>query len=229
MERNDHILAEAILRVAVIEDHERELAMLDHVSQYPPFSTAHEKRMRKLFRLERFYRNTKTTASVFHRLVATILMIVAITSLLLLFSEEVRAVIPNVVIEWFDRFVDFRFGKSEAEVIAREWELTYIPEGYKLISDEYEAGETNYLYQSSLGKMILFDAYPLGIRSLSTDNEHYDYQRKVIKGIEYHIMNPLSEGYPYIILWVYEDYDFMLTVDEGIDLALSLAKSVSPK
>jgi hypothetical protein len=86
-------------------------------------------------------------------------MIIGITSFLLLYNEEVRAIIPKVLIEWFDDHTVFDFNVSEVEGEDKEWILTNVPKEYEQVYYKYKDGKTDIVYQQPSGESIVFGRF----------------------------------------------------------------------
>jgi hypothetical protein len=219
-------MAEALLKIAVIKDYERELDELESDATPVNFSEAHEQRMRKIFRNGRIRRSAKKVWRATYKSAAVLVLVFAVFSSSLMFNGTVRAAVQNVIIAWFDSFTRFEYVGDPSSAETTEWKLGYVPEGYTKTKSLFETGATETDYQSEDGTELRFAAYPLGSGTVGVDNENSDYRAVTENGVVYHIFESYNGDFPSVILWADNEYDFMLRSSLDDETLLKMAQSV---
>jgi len=208
MTRKDRILAEAALRIAVVQNYERELTELENEPNDDViFSARHEKRMKRLFVQRRAMRTVRRIGAAARRASVSAALFVLVLTGAFMLNGEVRAAIGGAIVDWYDTFTSFNYTEQPEPPQNAEWRLGYVPDGYALSSVNYAAGATDAVYENSAGDVILFSAYPLGSNVVGVDNERSDVSSRMIDDTIYHIFT--SE--PSIVIWSENGYDFLIT------------------
>lgn len=223
---------EAMLRRAVIENLDREIdAMEDDVKREGPFafSERHERRMKKLF-ARTLWRETFTSLSMWSRRVAAAVLI-AVTLLFgaLMFVPEVRAVVMDTVVEWYEKFTQFIFHSEENAAADAHWIITELPEGYEHLDSEYGEDMSYVDYANPLtGEMILFE-YSRENRSISINNEEMGYSAKTYGGVTYNLFVAKNPEDFNKLVWDKDGHRFILRSTLDQDELLKIASSIQKK
>jgi hypothetical protein len=219
-------MAEALLKIAVIKDYERELEELENDTTPVYFSDAHKSRMQRMFRYARFRRMTKKIWQVTYKSAAVLVIIFVMFSSLLMFNTTVRAAVEQVVIEWFESFTEFDFKGDSSGTANSEWHLGFVPDGYVKQRSLFEFGTIDMNYKSADGKTLRFTAYPLGSGTIGVDNENAEYKIESIRGVDYYVFEGEDDLYPTRVLWGGDEYEFYLSSGLNAETLLKVAQSV---
>jgi hypothetical protein len=227
---NNDGLFEAILRQAVIKNHENEIAAIptdEELRKLYTFSDEHNRKMKKMFSADRrqeafvvIFKWTKVAA-------ITICISASVLFSALLTSAEFRKAVGDVIVTRFERFTKFESLEANDNFIERDWSPEYIPTGF-VLHDNYEVGEIKGIeFINADNIMIDFMYMPSGF-STSVDNEHLGYSIIVENGIIYHLFEATSENerYENMIVWDMNGYRFMITSNYNVDELMKIAFSV---
>jgi hypothetical protein len=187
MNRTEKIFAEALLRAAVIANAEREMQELEANTTEIHFSERHEERMRRLFSRERAkVKYTKISRAIYKTAIAAAIAL-AVLSTALIFNQTVRAVISDVIVEWFGHFTNFKSATENIKTEHVEWTFGYVPDDFAEQSAISTDGYTNVLYTNPNGVTLSLTVYPSGTGSTGIDNEHSQYRTMYEGDVEYYI------------------------------------------
>jgi hypothetical protein len=219
-------MAEAILKIAVIKDHERELAELEKADNEVHFTEQHNRRMDKMFKRERVRRLTTKVCRIAYRSAAVLLIAFAAFSSAIMLNGEVRATVQTVIVEWFDTHTSFRYVNEPVDPVSVEWNLGYVPDGFAKTMSLFELGATEIRYEAADGSAITFRAFPLGSGTVSVDNENAGYRETIYKDVSYSIFESANADFPSVIIWDRGGYNFILTSFLDSGTMLEMADSV---
>ena len=181
--------------------------------------------MRALFAKEERKENLRNAIKWSKKIAAVLIIAISILFGSLMFVPEVRAVISETVIEWFDQFVRFSSNAPEAE--KTNLEPSYIPDGIE--EDCRDGGETMtiIIYTNQDGVSIFFESQTVGAQ-LSVDNEGYEYEIKQFEAIDYHIFTAIVKDKENIIIWERSGQRYnlssVISVDQLLEIAFSVGK-----
>jgi hypothetical protein len=226
MKQADKVLAEALLRVAVVENRERKMAEIGNDETDVCPTGEQNKRMYQSFKRIRFRKTAKRIMKTAAKSIAATMIIFSVFSSALLLSANVRAAVGNTIMEWYKTFTLFSYESSPAEPELREWELNYILDGFEESTSNYIAGASDKCYPNDGGDVINFSAYPVGSRTVAVDNEHSEYKVIADNEIEYHVFISTDNAYTTSIIWTDAGYDFLLSSDYAFEALLKAAQSV---
>lgn len=202
MNKVDLAIAEAIIRTAVIDNHNDELKLLEQDTTPVFFSAQHERRIKQLFSNVRIKRTIAIIRNITRKIAVTAACVIAILSVVLMFNPTVKATVIETVTEFFDKFTNFRFNEGNVETELFEWELSWIPEEFTEIYHNYNGSITNLKYENSKGNLITFWAAPIRSSEINADSEHSAFTINNNEGAEYHIFTNTSLENPSMIIWI---------------------------
>ncbi|MCL2356360.1 MAG: DUF4367 domain-containing protein [Defluviitaleaceae bacterium] len=225
-------VTEAILRRAVIDAHELDMAEIppnEELAKMHKFSEAHEARMRALFRREE-RREFFSKSYVFSRRAAVVILIL-VTALfgLLLTDSNIQAVIRETLITHYERFTMFRFQDTGHVVGETSWFPGFIPEGFEITNEvEFYIGRLFY-FENADGNRLTFEYSPAAGAFIGIDNEYTEMLTITRNGIEYFVVTPLpGSEHSSQVIWQTEGYVIMLLScldsDTLFEIALSVAR-----
>ena len=211
MEKTNRELFEEVLLEGANRRIDREIAEFDEAFIC---SNNHIKNMARIL-------NGKGIKKPLNRKMIAILVAAAILLLAgcgVIFRQEIREFITNIK----EFFVEIRFdnGENESRTIDEIYELTYLPEGYKLEKQEINITMVDYIFTDSSESYIRFIQRPIDPSSFAVDIEHGDYE--IINIGEYEVYSQqLNDSYYYI--WNDGKYSMQLyTSDELSEQTLAL-------
>lgn len=222
------IITEERLAQAILEYDDLLMASLPDPSEcVHVFSASFERRMKKLIRKADHYvayRVLKYAAAI---LIAFLLS----ASMFLSFNAEARATVVNWVKESFEGAYRYFFTAEDVKS-PEEYELGWMPDGYKLAeSFEYLEGKTlNYV--NNEGKLINL-TYMKGsdVISYTLGDENYEEKHIVENDFQADIYISLQETKSNGITWVSQSEEIIFTISsfEKEDILVKMAKSVAVK
>jgi len=226
--RTKEDIFEMFLRQAVIDCVHREaeeFAAMETPDEAEIASSIRAKKTRDLClredRRERFRR--KTIPRLRRMAVAAAVALSILTGSMLAYPA-VRAAVADVFVEWFDGFTKFT-GIGTQPSTVRQWDLTYVPEGYAE-TDRIESELLTVIrYENSEGTLLDFIYQPdSGI--VAADNEDLLYREEFIDGVQYRIFESQDELKPTSIYWNKDGYMFTLSGYIDDEFLLDIASSV---
>jgi hypothetical protein len=221
---------EAMLRQAVIKNNKDEIAAIpsdEVLAKKYEFSERHKNRMKKLFAAD----ERREVFTIVYRWSKVAVVAVCISATLmfsvLLTSAEVRKVIGDVIVTWFEQFTKFQSSETSNEFIERDWLPTYLPEEFTLYN-AFEAGEIkDFEYRNSDNARIVFNFMPSDF-STSIDNEDMEYSVIVENDIVYHLFQTtITDGYhDNVVVWDIAGYRLTILGNYDIDELIKIALSI---
>jgi len=220
---------DALFSQAVIDNFYEELNSLppdDELAKIYTFSHEHEMRMKKLFAREALKEKARITLVWGKRAAAIVILAASILFGSLMFVPEVRAVIMEIVTEWYEKFVRFTSTSTETDMTSHE--PTYIPSGFQEeLRDEMETMKT-IVYTNDDGVIIQFESGLSG-GSISVDSEGRDYRLVRSDGIDYYIFSTNDMEKMNAVVWETDGQMYhissQLPIDEILKIAFSVASS----
>ena len=183
------------------------------------FSAVFEARMKRLLAINK----RRKVIEAGKRVAVILLIVTTLFSAVLLMNDEVRAVVKEVFVEWFDGFAWFSASNasSESAILLPQ----YLPQGYQEVSRIEEVFWTQIIYSNDLGHEVFFEIYPSNTE-MGVNNDDVDYAVWQHKGIEYHAMESTSDDEVSQIVWLDQGSLFSLYSFIDIDELRQIAISV---
>jgi hypothetical protein len=220
---------EAMLKQAVTLDYQRELAAIPsekELSKTLSYSPHHIARMNQLFASDARRKFSKDFFSFLKKTALTAAIVMLILSGLLLLNPNVRAVVANTVVAWFETFTQFHAETPmEADHFTAHWRPSYVPEGFAEIEIHEGIALVTVVYQRETARIFLNYARADG--ALSVDNEGREYREQTVGQTLFYIFESLHDGGDNIVVWETEGVRFSLTSTLPVSELLLMAQSVS--
>ena len=120
---------------------------------------------------------------------AIILCIAAAAGAVTMTDPVVRANVSHAVTHFIDDFisVDFSDASDDGEIDIAATRITYIPEGYKLETDNSDTDTVSHIYQNDMGEFIIIDVESSSDIRLLTENEEHGFELTRINGYEAYV------------------------------------------
>ena len=220
---------EALFRQAVIDNFYEELDSLppdDELAKQYTFSPAHELRMKKLFARDVRVEHIRATVKWSKRIAAAVVIVVALLFGSLMLVPQVRAIVYQTIIEWYDKFVSFT--SNTPEIDRTNHAPQYIPEGFRETIREDIGSMITIIYTNDdNGVLITFQSSRLA-NSTAIDNEMMEYEVFPKEGIEYHLFVSTDDSSENTIIWEKSKQRYtivsIISIDELINMAISVDK-----
>lgn len=227
---DDHVF-EALFRQAVIDSYTEEIDSIPSESELMKtitFSSEFELKMKKLLIHEQC-KEIFTKAMKFGKRAAAIFVVAtSIFFCTMLLNYEVRAVVKNTIVEWYDKFTSFIFhGETSDTYKQKEWRPNYLPEGYHEITIEMLGKQTNIEYFINQGDIIHFSYKPQGNVNISIDNENHIIKSNTINGYEAYTAEAKKDDFENGVIWNMDEYTFSVWSKEPLEKLIKIAQSVS--
>ncbi|MFT4143728.1 MAG: DUF4367 domain-containing protein [Mobilitalea sp.] len=220
-----------MFRQAIIDDYNEEIDSIptnDKLIGKVSFSPKFDVRMYHLFAIERRREFIKKALLYSKQIAALFILTTAVVFSLLLLNPEVRAAVKSTVIEWRDKFTSIIFqSKSSNMSDEKDWQLDYLPPGYKEDKIENLGMVTNVEYVNDQGQIIYFSYKPDGVNTnISIDNENHKIESTVINGNTAYIASATSEEYENGVIWGMKGYTFSLWSQLPMDELIKIVESI---
>jgi len=221
---------EAGLEKAVSQDCLRELESLpteEDLDKTLSYSPRHIARMKKLFAGEARREFTHRSFIAVRKTATAVAVVLVILFGLLMLSPNVRAVVVNTIVEWFETFTRFQSPHAEETAFDTSWRPAYMPEGFMeiVVLEDVEGEVVNIIYRSESKRISL--VYASAYASLSVDNEELYFEEKLIDGVRYFTFEAESENKGNRLLWERNGIRFYLTSTIALDELFLVAQSIS--
>ena len=220
---------EAILKQAVIQDYWQELASIpseQELAKTLSYSPRHIAQMKKLFTQEARREFARSFFSIAKKTAVAAAIVGAILSCLLMLNPNVRAVVVDTIVEWFETFTRFQSPQVETTTFDTELRPSYVPEGF-VEADVFEDDEgkaVTVFYRSNTGRINL-TYLPLD-SSVSVDNEDTAYHEETIEGVHFYIFETGSLDKDNRLVWENMGIRFTLSSMISTDELLLMAQSI---
>ncbi len=221
-------LFEALLVSAVTENSNRELEALlseEELRKRYVFSHRFESRMRSLIKKE----SRRRALRVLRTVAASFLIILGVAFGVMLISEDVRAVVVKTVVEWFDKFTKFSFSESTEERTYKQFEISYLPEGF-IETETLQADELTIVsFSNEFNQHMILKYSPSGEGlTISLDNEQREYKEIRRSSSILHVFVANDEAKDNTVLWEAYGYVFSLSSPIELNKLYSVADGIWP-
>ena len=232
MNQMNNSVFEALFRQAIIDDYNEEIDSIpskEKLMQTISFSPEFELKMKKLFVYDKRKDSLKKAFNYSKRAAAILFISITVFFGVLLFSSEVRAVVKNTVVEWYEKFTSFIFHNETYNINdKKEWRPEYLPEGYRESSVDKLGKAIKIEYADPKGNIIFFSYRPgENATNVSVDNENHQIESRTINGHEAYIAKATGEEFDNGVIWSMKVYTFILWSKLPIDELIKIAESTS--
>lgn len=222
---------EALFRQAVIDDYIEEIDSIppkEKLMEIISFSPEFELRMNKLFIKEQRKDFLKKALSYSKRVAAILVIAITVFFGILLSSPEVRAVVKNTIVEWYDKFTSFIFQSENISTNEmKDWKPEYLPTGYHENTVEKLGKAINIEYIDDQGNTIYLSYRPeINNTSISIDNENHIVESEIINGHEVYIAKATNDDFENGVIWNMEGYTFSIWSKLSVDEILKIMQSL---
>ena len=194
------LFAQAVAE-GLVEKYDAQIATID---ENVVCSTRHTKRMKQILAGQTPTHNRISKKTIGAILLAAALLLTGCTAYV--FRNEIR----DFFVKAYDSFVKVTFdpeqqgGKGSIEVA---YHLSYVMEGYELVSEEAASTDIIYEYKNLAGNMLTFGQYLLDGTNVILDSEHGYAEMREVK--DYRVYYKF-DGLQHIYIWNDGLYALML-------------------
>lgn len=162
------------------------------------------------------------------RVAMYIFIILGILSTILIFNEDVRAGLNNMLIEIFNDHVQIQFEREELPEDFEEFDLNRIPDEYRIENYEDFHGFISMELFTKYDKLIRLSFSPIDSSgSKGIDNENHIMSHIIIEDIKIIVVEPKIDEGVNILLWTNEGYRYDLNSSNiKIEEVIKLAKKI---
>jgi hypothetical protein len=225
----DPLLFDAVFAQAVIKNFEDELNEIpprEELEKRYSFSESHIAKMKKLFRRDKQKEILRKIGIWGRPTAAAIITAMALLFGALLLSPQVRAVVSEVVIQWYEKFTSFTSGTTEqTDIDNLEFWPTYLPEGFSQ-HEVLQSGSINEIYFFNTEGNDITLVYLESSDAIAVNNEDVLYSTVTNNNVVYHIFESKEEGTRSSIVWDMNGYRFTLLSEYPIKELQKMATSI---
>ena len=153
--------------------------------------------------------------SALKRCAVFVLVFFSTASLLMLTAPEVRAAVQQVILEWTDKALVFKFeGKAVSEAVSVD--VSYIPDGYTL-TDTFDAlpDMLSYTWTNDEGQEIYLSCAQISPEmNQGIDNEHGTLTDIAFSAQDVVYIKSNTVGYSSLLSWTEGGYSMLLIIPE---------------
>lgn len=219
-------LWEACLKTAVLEN------SLHEISGYPSekelrkiiLPEHYDKRMRRLIRNHCRRRDIAQSLRYGKKIASIVILIMGISFAALLSFDEVRAACRHVIVQIYERYVQFDFAAKDSGT-ADDVECTYLPEGYFLSDSTKNEYEVYLTYTNTPGDTIELHVFFQNSRTY-IDNEHHIMSDVPINGNEGKFFDATDPRFDNLLVWHTDQGAFHLSSTLEKDVMIKIAENV---
>ncbi|MFQ7582123.1 DUF4367 domain-containing protein [Clostridium sp. AM25-23AC] len=217
---------ESFLKAAVIEN------SLNEIKDYPSeqeingisLPVHYDLRMRKVIKRYRFRKNIKISLRYGRKIASIILLILGISFTAMLFSEDVRAACRNVIVNIYEKYIQFDYVSSNSETV-EDLECTYLPDGYYLFESKKDEYGLQLKYKNGSEDTIELFVYFYN-STTHIDNEHYKVSDIQIKENPGKFFESTDAYFMNQITWHTEQGAFRLSSSLEKDIMIKIAENI---
>lgn len=217
---------ESFLKAAVIEN------SLNEIKDYPSeqeinriaLPVHYDLRMHKVIKRYRFRKNIEISLRYGRKIASIILLILGISFTAMLFSEDVRAACRNVIVNIYEKYIQFDYVSSNSETV-EDLECTYLPDGYYLFESKKDEYGLQLKYKNGSEDTIELFFYFYN-STTHIDNEHYKVSDIQIKENPGKFFESTDAYFINQITWHTEQGAFLLSSSLEKDIMIKIVENI---
>ena len=145
------------------------------------------------------------------------------------FHGDALAQIQSYVEAWFSDHTAIYFTEKE-KVEKKDWEITYVPKGYKKKETRDLTNMMDIVYENKEGQQLFFDyTSKEGVYTIGQDNEHGSIRKLRIGENEAILYESQDASFMNTLILDTEDYVFTLDGYLSADELIKMAESIREK
>ncbi len=226
--KSNQEIFDLIIRDALIDSWDMELAQLDKEASRHEFSKSFEKRVRRIGSGITIKRFSKSAGKFIAKAVVILLVIMGISFGGLMTNSEVSAAVINVFRQVFEDHDKLTYGEGDVtlENFDNTKRLGYVPDGYKLRLGEY-ASNAVYLTYYDKNENVIELGYGIAESSSKVvDNERRKYSTFSQNGTQYHYYEAIPDDLESLLIWYDDGYDYCILAQLPKDELVKIAENI---
>ena len=221
------MITDAMLREAAAEYERYMLAHLPEITEPHVFSKKFERKMQKLFSRARH----PVLYHVKRYVAAVLLAIITLFGTVIALSPEARAAVIGWVRSTVGEFFQYT-STSTDDPVSTEYELSVLPEGFKLLDNIYKANGKTHLFTDGSGNILQF-TYTCGQKddSFFINAEDYEQHSGYVSDLPADIYISPREDEMNVIVWQNSTSDVIFRIHANVDQVtlIDIAEGVQKK
>lgn len=183
--------------------------------------------MKKLFADEARRVSARRFFSVAKKAVAAAVIVLGVLFGLLMLNPNIRAVVVDTVVEWFETFTRFQSPQTEKSEFDTSWRPSYVPEGFVEadVFEDVEGEMVTIFYRSESESLFL--VYAPADSPMAVNNEGVEYGEIEIDKVIYFYFESVTEYADNQIVWENAGIRFAVMSTISIDELFLVARSIS--
>ena len=177
--------------------------------------------------VKKFAKHEKRKSLLFYgkKIASIILIIIGITFVSLLCFEDVRAACKNVIITFYEKYIQFDY-TNDNDTRLGNLSPQYIPEGFELIQSYSDEWELYIEYKNESNETIEILCL-IEEQSLHLDNEHYIVEQVIINDFDGLFFDSQDDQRTNHLTWSTIDGYFIISSSLDFDIMKKIAENLN--
>lgn len=229
-ENRNKELFDSLLKAAIsdaLKDEMDALPSNKELNEEFPTSVEMDKRIEKLISKHKIKTKIRSFIKSNHKTAACFIVIIVLSSATLLSVEATRNVILNAFVNQFGNYTQIQYEDSTDDEQQMDiFRPTYLPEGYKKISEELYGNSALLVYSDESDTEIVLKQRKAEEGTALIDNENTNYTEVDISGNTAFLFKTVKDDNYNVLLWKSRDVVFELTSKINTDELIRMGRSM---
>ncbi|MDW2797275.1 DUF4367 domain-containing protein [Clostridium boliviensis] len=229
-ENRNKELFDSLLKAAIsdaLRDEMDALPSNKELNEEFPTSVELDKRIEKLISKHKMKSKIRSFIKSNHKTAACFIVIIVLSSATLLSVEATRNVILNAFVNQFGKYTQIQYEDSKDDEQQMDiFRPSYLPEGYKKISEELYGNSALLVYSDESETEIVLKQRKAEDGTALIDNENTNYTEVDISGNTAYLFKTVKDDNYNVLLWKSRDVVFELTSKINSDELIRIGRSM---
>ena len=229
-ENRNKELFDSLLKAAIsdaLKDEMDALPSNKELNEEFPTSVEMDKRIEKLISKHKIKTKIRSFIKSNYKTAACFIVIIVLSSATLLSVEATRNVILNAFVNQFGNYTQIQYEDSTDDEQQMDiFRPTYLPEGYKKISEELYGNSALLVYSDESDTEIVLKQRKAEEGTALIDNENTNYTEVDISGNTAFLFKTVKDDKYNVLLWKSRDVVFELTSKINTDELIRMGRSM---
>lgn len=229
-ENRNKELFDSLLKAAIsdaLKDEMDALPSNKELNEEFPTSVEMDKRIEKLISKHKIKTKIRSFIKSNYKTAACFIVIIVLSSATLLSVEATRNVILNAFVNQFGNYTQIQYEDSTDDEQQMDiFRPTYLPEGYKKISEELYGNSALLVYSDESDTEIVLKQRKAEEGTALIDNENTNYTEVDISGNTAFLFKTVKDDNYNVLLWKSRDVVFELTSKINSDELIRMGRSM---
>lgn len=229
-ENRNKELFDSLLKAAIsdaLKDEMDALPSNKELNEEFPTSVEMDKRIEKLISKHKIKTKIRSFIKSNYKTAACFIVIIVLSSATLLSVEATRNVILNAFVNQFGNYTQIQYEDSTDDEQQMDIFMpTYLPEGYKKISEELYGNSALLVYSDESDTEIVLKQRKAEEGTALIDNENTNYTEVDISGNTAFLFKTVKDDNYNVLLWKSRDVVFELTSKINTDELIRMGRSM---